>query len=278
MIGTALTSMTIAGVELLVRDGAPDATVVLLHGIGGRASSFAEVMRRWPAGPRVLAWDQPGYGASANHPAAWPTPQDYGTVLLRVLDDLGVAKVDLIGQSLGGLIAATFSAAHPARMARLVLVSPAHGYSTPVGGPLPELLAQRIADFQKEGAEAFATKRAPRLVFEADRHAAVTAAVRATMATLTDPGHSQAVKVLASGTIAATLAAIPRDVLLVSGVEDVITPLAGTRALYDLLAARSGATAATQRLHVIPRAGHAAYLEAPDVFVQAVSTFLRGDA
>jgi pimeloyl-ACP methyl ester carboxylesterase len=143
-----LVSQRYAGIDVLVRDGDPANTVFLLHGIGGRASSFAEILRRWPAGPRVLAWDQPGYGASANHPAAWPTPTDYAAVLLRVLDGLGAAKVDLIGQSLGGLIAATFSAAHAARVKRLVLVSPAHGYNTPVGGPLPPALAQRIADFQ----------------------------------------------------------------------------------------------------------------------------------
>jgi pimeloyl-ACP methyl ester carboxylesterase len=98
------------------------------------------------------------------------------------------------------------------------------------------------------------------------------------MATLTDRGHSQAVKVLASGNIVAATAAVSHGVLLVTGAEDVITPLAGTRALYEMLGARTGKPTATQHMHVIPRAGHAAYLEAPDAFVQAVSAFLGGDA
>ena len=278
MSGTALTSLTVAGIDLLVREGAPQETVVWLHGIGGRAASFAEVMRRWPVGPRLIAWDQPGYGGSACHPATWPTPADYGGVLLRVLNALDLAHADLIGQSLGGLIAATFSAMHPERVRRLVLVSPAHGYGVPVGGTLPQLLEQRIADFQREGAGLFAAKRAPRLVFEGDQNPGVTAVVRQTMATLTDPGHSQAVKVLASGSIAAAVAILPHDVLLLSGADDVITPPAGTRSLYEALVQRGCSSVSSQRLEFIPRAGHAAYLERSDAVVSAVTAFVGGTA
>lgn len=278
MSSSALTSTTVAGVKLVVRDGAPGDAVFLLHGIGGCASSFAEIMRRWPAGPLLIAWDQPGYRASTAHPAAWPTPTDYADALVRVLDGMGFTQVNLVGQSLGGLIAATLAAAQPDRVNRLVLVSPAHGYSVPVGGPLPQILAQRVADFQQEGALAFATKRAPRLVFEADKNPAVTAIIRDTMATLTDPGHSQAVKVLASGNIAAAIATIPHDVLLASGAEDVITPPAGTRVVLKILAARVGKNVSSQRMQLIPRAGHAALLEAPEALAQCMSAFLGGDA
>ena len=40
-------------------------TVLLLHGIGSNASSFAALATAMPASINVIAWDAPGYGDSA---------------------------------------------------------------------------------------------------------------------------------------------------------------------------------------------------------------------
>lgn len=271
-----LTPRRAAGIDLLVRDGEADRTIVLLHGIGGRASSFAEAMRRWPAGPRLIAWDQPGYGNSEPHSSAWPTASDYGNTLARVLDALDLRSVDLLGQSLGALIAATFAFQQPSRVKRLALVSPAHGYDVPVGGPLTPALAQRIADFQREGAAAFADKRAPRLVFEPERKPAVTRIVRDTMATLTEPGHTQAVNVLASGDIETALDKITHAIFFYSGTQDVVTPHNATRALFEAASRSRHRDTIATRMGFIPNAGHALYLEEPAIFASTLSGYFGG--
>jgi pimeloyl-ACP methyl ester carboxylesterase len=51
-------------------------------------------------------------------------------VLTDLMDQLGVARANLIGNSLGGRLAWTFAAAHPDRVIRLVLVSP-DGFASP---------------------------------------------------------------------------------------------------------------------------------------------------
>jgi pimeloyl-ACP methyl ester carboxylesterase len=73
---------------------------------------------------RVIALDLPGFGRS-------PKPDvDYSIdyfvrELMRFLDDKGVARAALIGNSMGGHIAMAAALQHPARVDKLVLVDPA---------------------------------------------------------------------------------------------------------------------------------------------------------
>ena len=271
----SLTSGRVAGIDLLVRGGAADQTVLLLHGIGGRASSFAQIMKLWPAGPRLLAWDQPGYGNSKPHPAAWPKARDYAASLDDVRSALGLTNFDVIGQSLGALIAAAYARQYSKHVRRLVLMSPAHGYGIPRNGVLPATLTNRIRDFDNEGAAAFAAKRAPRLIHGAERKPDVVSAVRAAMATLSNPGHTQAVRLLGSGTLLEDAVRLPHEIHLISGAHDLITPIDGTSKLHEALNARFGFDARLGKLQLVSDAGHAVYLEAPDEVVDSMTAFLE---
>jgi pimeloyl-ACP methyl ester carboxylesterase len=271
----ALTTDVVHGINLLVRAGDATRTIVFLHGVGGRATSFADVFQRWPDGPRLIAWDAPGYGPSKAINKPWATAKDYAAVLRLVFDGLGLERADVVAQSLGCIIAGSFSTRHKERVRRLVLIAPAHGYRMPTDQLTPAL-TQRAADFTREGAAAFATKRAPRLVHAADRKPEVVAAVRDVMATLTDPGHTDAVRVLAGGDLPTHLARSTQPTLLISGADDQVTPLSGTRELLTVLQQRSLAQGGHADLVVIPDAGHAVYLEAPDAVVGAIASFLGG--
>ncbi len=265
-------------VDVLIRDGDAARTIVLLHGIGGRAESFAELMRRWPAGPRLVAWDMPGYGESKRFSrGGWTNATNHSAVLVSLIAELGASRVDIVGQSLGGLIAAYAAAVFPEFRVhrRLVLLSPALGYSAPPVDPLPPALVQRVADFRAEGAAAFAAKRAPRLVFDAANRPEIVEKVRASMASLSDDGHTDAVQVLAGGDLLALAPHIPGRVLLLSGIEDVVTPTAGTRGLLAEFAKRQRAPDVSEQLIEIPSAGHAAYLERPDDVIGSIATFLE---
>ena len=62
--------------------GSGDApALVMLHGIGSNAGSFAPLMTRLAARRRVIAWNAPGYGASAPLAADWPSADDYARAL-----------------------------------------------------------------------------------------------------------------------------------------------------------------------------------------------------
>src|SRR4051794_3489812 len=106
--------------------GSGDITpVVLVHGLGGQWQNWLENIPRLAQGRRVLALDLPGFGLT-------PEPSDdeisisgYGRFVDGFCDQLGLGKVELVGNSMGGFVAAEVAIQFPERVSRLVLVSAA---------------------------------------------------------------------------------------------------------------------------------------------------------
>ena len=255
-------------ISALVRDGERQRGVVFLHGIGSNAASFVPMLRAWPQGPMLLAWTAPGYGASRPLAKDWPVADDYALGLASLLDAQELYAVDLVGHSLGCLIAAAFARRFPQRVRRVALLSPALGYSVPAETHLPPEIAARIADLQTLGAERFAEARAARLVFQPERKLKVLAAVRDAMRQVTMPGYAQAVRMLASGDLIADAVALPHPITIANGAEDVITPPAGSERLH--------AACFGSRLVLVPNTGHALPQEALDEMVHLLSGLFGG--
>src|SRR5258708_6766104 len=102
--------------------------LVLLHGVGSAAASFRYQLQALSARFRVVAWDAPGYGASTPLAIEHPDTSDYAAALDAWLGALGIDRCHLVGQSLGTLIAARFSAEQPRRVLSLTLAGGARGH------------------------------------------------------------------------------------------------------------------------------------------------------
>jgi pimeloyl-ACP methyl ester carboxylesterase len=105
--------------------GAP---ILLIHGF---AVAGAETFQPW-AGTQLherslILPDLLGYGHSERIPAVgpWYGLKAYSDALAEMLDRLGVAKVDLVGHSYGGAVAAQFALDHPDRVRRIVFIDAA---------------------------------------------------------------------------------------------------------------------------------------------------------
>ena len=268
---SGLSKQRAANTDLLIRDGDAARTTVFLHGIGGRAFSFEGLFAGWPDA-RLIAWDAPGYGNSTPLASEWPLAADYADRLAEVAGALGLRSFDLVGHSLGGLVAVAFAAKYPHHVRRLALMCPALGYRAARGAPLPEQAAQRIADFTALGAEGMAQARASRLVHGPDEKPAVVEKVRDAMASLGLEGYTQATRMLASGDLLADIPLIAAPALLLTGKEDLITPEKGS---LRALAALNGRAAGTSESHSVANSGHAVYLEAPGEVTRVITTFLR---
>lgn len=99
--------------------------VILIHGLGQAAArDWAQVIPGLAASYEVYALDLPGFGASdkGNHPY---TPANY----VRVLDALFAQRLkrpaNVVGHSMGGVIALAYAIAYPDRVRRLVVVDAA---------------------------------------------------------------------------------------------------------------------------------------------------------
>lgn len=260
------------GISYLERPGDGE-TLVLLHGIGSNSVSFAPLLDGFAAGPRIIAWDAPGYLESQPLDKESPLAQDYADALDRFLDHLGLTAVHIVGHSLGTLIASAYVGRMPERVLSLSLAASAQGYGKGAGDPLPDTAVKRVEDLNRLGPEAFAKARAARLVFEPENNPDVVACVQEAMARVNPKGYAQAVHMLAAGDLAGSLAQLSIEPGFIIGAEDQITPMAQTE----------GARAAWAQVHgrqprciVIPAAGHAVYLQARAAFAEALIRLIPG--
>lgn len=241
--------------------------LVFLHGIGSAARAFDEQLAVLSSRLRVVAWDAPGYGGSTCLAPESPSAADYAAALRDFLDAIGVPVCHLIGHSLGALMAASFAADHPERILSLTLASVAAGHARLPVVERQKLLAQRLGDIAELGPRRMAEQRGPRLL-SPGATAAMLQRVVETMASVRPDGFSQAARMLAAGDIKADIARLPANmpVQFIYGDGDVITP---HNRNIEIVSLRPEAP-----VHVIGDAGHAVYLEQPEMFNSVLTDFI----
>jgi len=260
------------GLSWLRSDSGKGIPIVLLHGIGSNAQSFEPLMGalRRPA----IAWNAPGYAESEPLAQEWPDASDYAAALQRLLAHLKVKQCALLGHSLGALIAACYAVLFASQVAALFLISPARGYRSQKGVPLPPPVAKRIEELDELGPEEFARKRAPGLLADPAANASVLEAVERAMAAVRRPGYDQAARLLAGGRLIEDVGKIEVPAAVVVASDDRITPPETGQFVFRALQTSSRQCA----FKTIANAGHAVCQEKPREIAQFIAEFLRSEA
>ena len=261
-----------AGTSTVVLEGGAGAPIVLLHGPGGNGTHWARVIGALARTHRVIAPDLPGQGASGMPPGL-----DAATVLAwldAVIDATCDGPPALVGNALGGAIAARYAAAHGERLSALVLVDPLglrpFAPAPEFGAALHAFMAEPDEDSHDELwrhcaydldrlREAMGERWRPFAAYNLDR--ARTPAVQAALGALMESFGLPAIA-------EAELAAIAVPVTLIHGREDLATPLAVAQAA----SARLG-----WPLHVIEHAADDPPIEQPAAFLAALRRALATD-
>ncbi len=118
--------------------------VVLVHGLGGQWQNWLENIPRLAQERRVLALDLPGHGLTPKPADGEISISGYGRCVDAFCERLGLGKVALVGNSMGGFVVAEVAIQFPERVSRLTLVSAA-GISSADALQRPVLLFGRIA-------------------------------------------------------------------------------------------------------------------------------------
>jgi pimeloyl-ACP methyl ester carboxylesterase len=118
--------------------------VVLVHGLGGQWQNWLENIPRLAQERRVLALDLPGHGLTPEPADGKISISGYGRCVDAFCDRLGLGKVALVGNSMGGFVTAEVAIQFPERVSRLALVSAA-GISSADALRRPVLLLGRVA-------------------------------------------------------------------------------------------------------------------------------------
>ena len=156
LAGLTLKQAQVGDLSLTYYEGGPsDApTILMIHGFGADKDNWLRFAKPFTGAYHVIAVDLPGFGDSSKPDASY----DVGSQTERLAaftKQLGLHKLHLIGNSMGGHIAALYAARHPEQVLSVALLDNA-GVSSPNksemfqrierGEPNP-LLVNNAADF-----------------------------------------------------------------------------------------------------------------------------------
>lgn len=150
--------VTAGELDFAYYDGGPKLgeTIVMVHGFGADKDNWLRMVRHFSGRYHVVVPDLPGFGESSRPTGSY----DVGTQAERLADfiqALGVGKVHLVGNSMGGHIVALYAARYPDRVRSLALFDNA-GVTAPHKSELFDLLEQgrpnplvvtRVSDYDR---------------------------------------------------------------------------------------------------------------------------------
>ena len=110
------------GDRVAYREAAAGEALLLIHGMAGSSATWRAVLPQLSKKYRVVAPDLFGHGESAE-PRGDYSLGAFAAWLRDLLDELGITRATVVGQSLGGGVAMQFSYQHRDYCERLVLIS-----------------------------------------------------------------------------------------------------------------------------------------------------------
>jgi len=128
------------GLRYVYLEGGTGEPLMLLHGFGANKDNFVRVAKYLTPRYRVIIPDHIGFGESAKPAKADYAPRAQAERLHTLARALGILRLHLGGNSMGGHIALTYAALYPREVASLWLLAPAGVWSAP-----PSEMRKRIA-------------------------------------------------------------------------------------------------------------------------------------
>jgi 4,5:9,10-diseco-3-hydroxy-5,9,17-trioxoandrosta-1(10),2-diene-4-oate hydrolase len=251
--------------------------LVLIHGGGPGASGWSNYNRNvdaLSAKYRLIIPDLPGYGGSDKSPITVPRYGAYAKAMNGLLDNLGIAKTHVVGNSLGGGTAIKMAFETPQRINKLVLMGPA-GLSSAYS-KLPTEGARMIFEYyggsgpSREKLDAFIRL----MIFDSSNLTEELLEQRYQASIVPDiianpPLSLKQLPILEELWRDERLAALPHETLVLWGRNDRVNPLATAEILMNQLP--------NARMISFTHCGHWVQWEKAKAFNAIVLSFLAGD-
>jgi 3-oxoadipate enol-lactonase/4-carboxymuconolactone decarboxylase len=234
-------------------DGPPGAPpLVLLASVGASTRMWDPIAGALAEHHRVLRIDTRGHGDSPPAPAGGsPDIAELAADVLAVLDDRGLARVDLAGLSLGGMIGMWIAAHAPQRLGRLALLCTS-AHLPPAQGWLDRAAAVRAGGMAAVVEPVTARWLTPAL---AERDPALLQRLRQVFTAVDAESYAQCCAAIAVLDLRPDLARIAAPTLVIAGADDPATPPEHARVI--------AAGIAGARVEVVSPAAHLAVVEQP---------------
>jgi 2-hydroxymuconate-semialdehyde hydrolase len=262
-------SVVAAGIRTNYHDVGAGDPVLLLHGSGPGVSAWANWRLTLPElakTRRAIAPDMVGFGFT-DRPAGQKYDMDaWIGQAVGLLDALGIARADLVGNSFGGALALALTIRHPARVRRLVLMG-AVGVPFPitpgldaVWGYTPSLENMRALLDLFAFDRSLVNDELARLRYEAS----IRPGFQESFAAMFPAPRQRWVDAMASAE--SDIRTIAQETLIVHGRDDQIIPVSNSHTLLQWIP--------RSQLHVFGRCGHWTQIEHAARFSRLVEDFL----
>ena len=261
----------IAGTMVHYRDSGSKTApaLVFLHGFGSSLHTWDEWSKTLEQNYRVIRLDLPGFGLSnENEDNDFSDTHDI-TVIMGLLEALGIHKASFIGNSLGGKLAWRIASAYPERVEKLVLMS-------------PDGFASEGFDYDKQPEPSFMlsamTVALPKPLLKmslvpayADPHSLTPAMIDRYHDLMCAPGVRKSIVARFNQTLlkdpVPLLQKIQADTLLMWGERDAMIPMANATDYTNAIP--------SSHLIVLPNVGHLPQEEQPQLGLMALQKFLH---
>ncbi len=256
----------INGVNLYYEEHGDGVPLIMAHGGGGSLLQFMHQVPHFSKKHRVVVFDGRGHGRS-DSPQSGYSMKIFSEDILRLMDILCLEKAVLIGLTMGAMVGLQFALDHPDRLHAMVLVGVSEGGRETMKERF-EMSAQ-IAEMQgmEMLAEGFCSVVFSPWFQEEKRDQVEN--FKKSMKGASPHGYAQTIRALANRPLVQDrLGGIQTRTLVVVG-EDDVTEFP----LEDAELFSRGIPKA--ELFRIPRAGHLACIEQPEVFNARVDRFLE---
>jgi triacylglycerol lipase len=233
--------------------------VVIIHGVGGHKEDWQGVMKALAASHTVYALDMLGFGGSSRDAKELGMAAQARAVA-ALLDVEKIERADLVGNSVGGWVAATFAAQYPDRTRKLVVVDPA-GFDAMFKGESPvNLFPDDVQQMKALLTHVLASDFAHTVAFAATAFADLQASGEKALPPRLMPA------LFGSERLEAVMPKIKSPTLVLWGEKDGLFPVALAPYVASLT---PGAKSAT-----IPDASHFPHVDNPQAFTAAVAAFI----
>jgi 3-oxoadipate enol-lactonase len=239
--------------------------VILGHPLGMTQAVWDDILARLLPGYRVLTWDLPGHGASQ----AWPqdseiTTESLAAEALTLADHAEASRFHFVGTSIGGAVGQQLLAAHPERLASVMLTNTGAAIGT------PDAWNTRARRIREEGIVALADEIvprwfAPRLI---EAQPALANGWKVQMARTDGESYAKLCEMLGRTDFSGKLSGKEVPVSLLGGGEDMATPPETLKAL--------AAECDDAPLSILEGIGHVPSVECPEAFVERVLHGMAG--
>ena len=123
------TMVRVRGIDLFVRERGAGDPLLMINGLGANVDMWGPADEPLSKVARTISFDAPGTGRSTT--PLWPqTIPGSAAVAEALLDELEYDRVDVLGFSLGGLVAQELAHRAPGRVRRLALAGTAVGWGS----------------------------------------------------------------------------------------------------------------------------------------------------